>query len=441
MRIAPRLRLIFISIIAVQRIAAAAEEEPRAALDEIIVTAQKREERLQDVPIAIVAVSGANLRNEGVRNLSDLNSSIPDVHVSQAFAQGYLSIRGLSSGINPGFESTVGQVIDGYFYPRDRFAYLSFLDIDRIEILKGPQGALIGKNTTAGAINITTAKPTKTFQGSVDVEREMEGDPGWTEEAAVSGPLVDTLKGRIAIRDEDHDGYLARLVSGGREPTRNDKYGRATLQWDPTDRLDVILSAARAEIDEHGRNLELIYCAPSFRGSLAAKGLSQYEDCQRNWRTGENYGRPALGPGQYDLERTTADIYTLTAALKTPWGTLSALSGYAAFDFLGQESGLRTAIDTRAVDLGEDWKQMSEEVRLVSNPGGRFDYILGGYFLNSRQGTLDQIDIFGVRGFSAPIVAHVSSNTYAGFGNLVWHATDTFDATLEGRYTQENKSA
>ncbi|HEY0747888.1 MAG TPA: TonB-dependent receptor [Steroidobacteraceae bacterium] len=419
--------------------------EQQVQLEEIIVTAQKREEKLKDVPISIVALSGATLKETDVRTLSDLAAEVPDVHIGQSFSQGYLSVRGLSSGTNPGFETTVGQVVDGIFYPRDRFAYLSFLDLDRVEVLKGPQGALIGKNTTAGVINITTQQPTDTFSASTLIEREVTGDTGWNTETAVSGPLTNTLDARVAIRTENHTGYEARVVTGGLEPTRDDKYGRVSFLWRPTDDLTVTLHAGRAEVHQHGRPIELINCSSGLI-TKSLKGIyPNIEDCSLNWKTAENYGRPApfFGPGQYDLQQNYANTESLTVAWKTRWGTVTSLTGYADFNFTGQETGYRTDIDTRFVDLGERWGQISEELRLVSNPGGPLDYIVGGYYLTSHQDTIDGIATFPP---SNPVVeqftfAHVHSDTYSGFGDLTWHISHFFDATLEGRYTKENKQA
>ena len=129
-------------------------------LEEVTVTARKRAESLQDVPISITAVSGETLRNSGIDKLENLAPTVPSLHIGEAFGADQFFIRGLGSGVNFGFEQAVGQVIDGFFYGRSRFGRSQFLDIERVEVLKGPQGALLGKNTTAGAINITTARPT-----------------------------------------------------------------------------------------------------------------------------------------------------------------------------------------------------------------------------------------------------------------------------------------
>ena len=134
------------------------------ALEEVVVTATKRVEGLQDVPIAISVMSGEAIEERGLSSLEDLTVYMPNIHVAEGGAGTQLFIRGIGSGINYGFEQSVGTFIDGVYYGRGRSARGRFLDIERVEVLKGPQSTLFGKNTIAGAINITTARPTDEFE-------------------------------------------------------------------------------------------------------------------------------------------------------------------------------------------------------------------------------------------------------------------------------------
>ena len=135
-------------------------ETNAAQLEEVLVTAQKRVESLQDVPIAITAVTGDSLQAGGITRMEDLAPALPNFQFAEAVSgSDNIFMRGIGSGPNFGFEQAVGQVVDGFFFGRSRFGRATFLDLERVEILKGPQGALIGKNTSGGAINITTANP------------------------------------------------------------------------------------------------------------------------------------------------------------------------------------------------------------------------------------------------------------------------------------------
>ena len=132
-------------------------------LEEIIVTATKRAEVLQEVPIAMSVMSGQEISAKGLTKMEDLSAYMPNVHVAEASGGTNLFIRGIGSGVNYGFEQSVGTFVDGTYFGRGRSARGKFLDLERVEVLKGPQSTLFGKNTIAGAINITTAQPTEGF--------------------------------------------------------------------------------------------------------------------------------------------------------------------------------------------------------------------------------------------------------------------------------------
>ena len=189
-------------------------------LEEVTVTAQKREQSLEDVPIAIHAVMGDEMRSSGIEKLESLAPTVPALHVSEAFGGDQIFLRGLGPGVNFGFEQAVGQVVDGFFYGRSRFSRLQFLDLERVEVLKGPQGAVIGKNTTAGAINITTARPTDEIEAWVTGGYEFDGAEGGSVEGAVSGPLGDLVKARLALRYENKDGFLDNTATGNEDQNR-----------------------------------------------------------------------------------------------------------------------------------------------------------------------------------------------------------------------------
>ena len=176
---------------------------PSADLEEIVVTARKREESLLNVPVSIAVVTGESLRDSAVAQLEALAPTIPNFHFAEAVSgNDQIFMRGVGSGVNSGFENSVGQVIDGLFIGRSRFGRALFMDVAQVEILKGPQGALIGKNTTAGAVNIRTARPTSTFESYLSTGWQFEGDEGYTVEGAISGPISDGVRGRLAFRRE-----------------------------------------------------------------------------------------------------------------------------------------------------------------------------------------------------------------------------------------------
>ena len=181
--------------------AAAADASGSSSLTEVIVTAQKREQNLQDVPIAVIALSGQQLRDAGVTDIKNLQQLTPGVTVTSTSSEASTTarIRGIGTvGDNVGLESSVGVVIDGVYRPRNGVGFGNLGEIDRIEVLEGPQGELFGKNNDAGVINIVTVRPSRTFgvEGEASYgnynDREISG--------SVTGPIGDHLRGAPVCR-------------------------------------------------------------------------------------------------------------------------------------------------------------------------------------------------------------------------------------------------
>jgi iron complex outermembrane receptor protein len=148
-------------------IASAAGALNAAVLEEVIVTAQQRAQSLQDVPVSVAALTAEKNICAGIVDLQGLSEMIPNFSINETGISTTVTIRGISSGINPGFEQSVGMYNDGVFYGRDQLARIPMIDMERVEVLRGPQGILFGKNSIAGAVSQITAKPTDEFEGSV----------------------------------------------------------------------------------------------------------------------------------------------------------------------------------------------------------------------------------------------------------------------------------
>lgn len=148
-------------------IASAAGALNAAVLEEVIVTAQQRAQSLQDVPVSVAALTAEKISDAGIVDLQGLSEMIPNFSINETGISTTVTIRGISSGINPGSEQSVGIYSDGVFYGRDQLARIPMIDMERVEVLRGPQGILFGKNSIAGAVSQITAKPTDEFEGSV----------------------------------------------------------------------------------------------------------------------------------------------------------------------------------------------------------------------------------------------------------------------------------
>lgn len=358
---------------------ASSEADMRASsvLEEVIVTAQKRTQNLQDVPTSITAVSGDMIRSEGIYQLEELSSRIPNVFLSEATsASDHFVVRGISSGVNLGFEQAVGQVVDGIFYGRSRFGRAVFLDVERVEMLRGPQGAIIGKNTSAGAINITTKSPTREFEAWVSGGYEFEAEDGYTMEGAVSGPLANDLFARVALRYDDRDGYLKNVADGSEPQSREDFTGRLKLLWEPTDAFDATFAYQHGDFDRAGRNQELSVCGPDILAIFDANNIT--DDCKLDYKA----NRLDVRNGVNTPETHTTEFDTVGVTLNWHWAnhTLTSLTGYAQYDWHDKFDTDFTALELLGVDVTDDYEQFSQELRLTSASGGRFDYIVGGFF-------------------------------------------------------------
>ena len=174
-------------------------------LDEIIVTSQKREQGLQEVPISISAVTGATIENRSIDSMMDLSASVPNFNIQENQIDTTLMIRGVTTGNNKGFEQSVGLYFDGISYGRSQLVRTPLVDLERVEVLRGPQPTLFGKNAIAGAVNVVSAKPTDEFEGKLSASYEIEQEETQIL-GVVSGPLSENLNGRLTASYRDMDG-------------------------------------------------------------------------------------------------------------------------------------------------------------------------------------------------------------------------------------------
>ena len=186
---------------------AQAQDSESRSLEEIVVTAAYREQGLQDVPVSISAVTGDTIAESAIQKAEDIQFLVPNFTLTETGIGTNAFIRGIGSGINQAFEQSVGTYIDGVYYGRAQQWRAPFLDLERVEVLRGPQSILFGKNSVAGALNISTAKPTDEFEGYVRGSWEFEDDESIIE-GVVSGPITERIRYRVAARQRDLKGYM-----------------------------------------------------------------------------------------------------------------------------------------------------------------------------------------------------------------------------------------
>ena len=223
----------------------------QAQLEEILVTATKRAESLQDVPMAVSAMDGESLNNAGIQTMEDITRQIPVLEVQQNTSAVATTFRirrvGNLSNI-PSFEPAVGVFVDGAFRGRAIFGATEMFDVERVEVLRGPQSTLYGKNATAGVIGIFTATPGDEFEFKAELTGGVyeggDGDaPLFRFKGGISGPLTENLSGSLGLSYVQHDELLGNaVIGGGEDGNEMDRYAvRGQLSWDMSEDLNARL--------------------------------------------------------------------------------------------------------------------------------------------------------------------------------------------------------
>jgi len=347
-------------------------------LEEIIVTATKRAEGLQEVPIAISVMSGQEMSAKGLTKMEDLSMYMPNVHVAEASAGTQMFIRGIGSGVNYGFEQSVGTFVDGVYFGRGRSARGKFLDIERVEVLKGPQSTLFGKNTIAGALNITTAQPTEEFEGYVSAGYTTELEAS-TITAMVSGPLSDSVRGRLAVRSYDDKGYVRNLAADGVDGPQNESvYARATLAIDLNEDWTATIKAEHGYVDVLGRQ-ELISDTDLSIGPSAALYGSPLGST--NFEAGFGYTTYEQNVRDLPLfDDTESNIFQVTLDGVAGEHGVKAVIGYTDYEFTNSLDSDYSPLKLLNRGRNEQHEQFSAELIISSPSDDKFEYLAGAFF-------------------------------------------------------------
>lgn len=411
-------------------------------LEEVTVTAQKRTQSLQDVPISVSVTSGETLDNFSIGDIGELSGSIPNVTIGENATQDSITIRGIGSGANHGFEQSVGTFIDGVYFGRGRSSRSPFLDIERIEVLKGPQGVLFGKNTIAGALNITTRKPTDEFEGSIEGQY-FDGDDSYGLTGVVSGPLTDSLRGRLVVKYNEAGGFIENRATGDDDPEIEELVFRGSLAWDLSDRLTLDLKAEMSSYDVDGRHLQMVEGGRF--AELFASVDPNYEEVLDDRRSANN---PVFGR---DFDDTDAENFTATFNYDFESARLVSITAYTAYEYENNVPASWVAnLDTATKRYNEDHTQFSQELRLESQGDGALEYIIGAFYQTEEIDHLQHFDFDTAQAIAdgfplPPFVGRTDfdleqdTDSIAVFGQLTWNITDRLRTTLGLRYTEDKK--
>jgi iron complex outermembrane receptor protein len=362
--------------------AAPAEQTALSSEGEIVVTARRREETIQDVPATINVVTPEALARTGVSSLEQLESVAPGISLdSPPNGNGVgISIRGLGSA--PGaasFDSSVSLFIDGIYAPSSSEFSASLFDVQRVEVIRGTQAALLGKNTSLGAVNIITRKPDDSFAVDATVSYEFEfGSARYA--AGVDIPIAEGLAVRVSGQSTDDEGWVRNVALGRNAVRTYDDAARFVAVWQPSPGVDITLMAQHDVLRNRGSAAEFVAAdgTPQLLAALASyPGTIDTRLDRRNAVTDTRSG------GE-QVTRLETNKLALTANVDIGGYTLTSITGFSNLKDVGKTDADFEPGDYLYIDVGERKRQFSQEVRLASPTGGAFDFIVGGLYLDSR---------------------------------------------------------
>ena len=447
---------------------AAADDAPNY-VDEVVVTAQFREQSLQDVPIVVTTMSAQQIQDAGIRDIKDLTIAAPGLTVTSTSSAAVTTarIRGIGTvGDNAGLESSVGVIIDGVYRPRNGVAFGDLGEPERIEVLKGPQGTLFGKNTTAGVINVITQRPS--FKSGAIGEIGVSNFDGYGGSLSATGPLVeDAIAARLHVAARKRDG----IYEGVNGPDNNDQdyyTGRLQVLFTPNADLDINVAIDYTKRDEACCGAVQIVNGPTSAivRALAPNGISNPVDPD--------------GFRDYSNRSFAKNIVDKGVAVElnwdTPWFDGAKLTSITAVRDWKQEGGGDT--DWTGADIiytpglddpnppSQRFKTLTQELRLQGE-AGPVNWLVGGFFADEDLDVLTRGITFGAQfepylngllGGALPLFTGQpatgqvyrpgngnldtyaqTSKSYALFTNNSYKVSDAFEVTVGARYTWEEK--
>jgi len=405
-------------------------------LADIIVTAERRSASVQTTAIAISAVGGESLQQKQIFSIEGLTNQIPGVEFGRIAGDAKVFIRGVGyDSIAPGGETRVAIYSDSIYQARTQSAFLAFYDVDRVEVLRGPQGTLYGRNATAGAINIITREPTHELDGYFTGRVGNYGLVG--TEGAVGGPLSDKISARLAFQTVDRGGYGKNIGTGEDVNDERKRNVRLKLSFAPSSDFSVRLLADYGKEDDHNGGYRYIGAGvPGFVPLTLQFGGQTPSDPQDS---------AGFGP------RLFLETYGASAEAKLALGPSTDLVSLTGYRHLIAKN--ESNFDTNTLELSRQYlvdrsDLVTQELRLSHKFGDFADVLLGGYYYHEKSFAENNIPITGrlVGQPAVPLIqfyetrGDLRTSAYAIFGEARFHFTPALTLTLGGRYSHEKKS-
>ena len=441
-------------------------------LEEVVVTARKTEESLQNVPVAVAVISQEQLRDNNATDLTKVAELAPQVSISQSGSGtgAVITIRGVSSGSNDaGLDQSVAIEVDGVPISRGQVVSSSIFDLEQVQVLQGPQALFFGKNSPAGVISLNSANPTDSFEAYVTPGYEFEAEQAFVE-GAVSGPLSDTLKARLAVRASEMDGWLENVAEPVRDiinpavtdpgatmgrtgPDDQIYAGRVTLLWTPSDTFDANFKLMMNSQERNAGNASSEpFCIngqtqPVLSGSVPLPGA----DCERNQVKSHGAVAPQYAAnipysngGVPYLESDFA-LASLNLNARFDAITLTSTTGY--YDQTVQQMSVSdwSPYATIWAASREEYELVTQELRANTDFDGALNFMVGVYYETFDRPFFNSADLFHVFNPVAQNYAIVSMDSkssgdyFSGFAQVRWDILANLELAAGARYSQDDK--
>ena len=439
-----------------------AQEEAYSGLEEILVTAQKRTATLQDTPVAVSVVSGELLKQKSLDDIQEMELAVPSLNVTQnqSSSQQTFAIRGLgTSGNNPGLEPSVGVFIDGVYRSRAASAIDDFIAVERVEVLRGPQSSVYGKNTPAGVISIVTKKPQREF--GADFEQSFGSYNSKITRGSITGPISDTVSYRVSGNRNTRDGFIDNIQEGRDAVNDRDRYAlRGQLLIEPSDELTIRVIADTSSINEDCCGAPFYYNDPGNAATTTALGATILPD--------DIYARKIKFDSDMETDQKQSG-YSVQLDWEAESYSFTSLTAFRDFEETND-------IDADFIDIelsgvlqnSADRQVFTQEFRLQSTGENKFDWLMGYYYYDADQvtGGNNRLGAFARPFFDsrigglvslveslagAPTGSYIGSGTgrtsefdllttsHSVFGKLDWHINDKLTASVGARWSTEDK--
>lgn len=420
--------------------------------EEVVVT-RKRVEGIDEVPVSVTLVPGSAIRDWGYYDVFGLSSAVTNLHYSANVGPSdNVVMRGLGTvGAGPQFEPAVGQLFNGVFLSRSRFGRVPWFDLRQVEVFRGPQGAVIGKNHSLGAVSAYPNRPSDVFEGSLFGSYDFEEGPGFETEAVLSGPLSDRFRARLALNRKDRDGWYSNEASGVSAPERDDLAVRLMFDADLSENASMELLWQRLDINHLGKPREVAYCS---RESVLQEAHPEYGDC-----TGDARHRSMEAIAGGEPWETEVDLGTLKFTRLFSRHSLDIVAGtmrYTMHDVVDADLDPDTGVaapfryplsNQNTLDNVEEFDQQSIEVRISSVTDSEGGYLAGLHYLRYGIDYWQDHNIANIRppffpnGTKRRIFADVDDSSLGVFADYTKRFSPKLSLNVGVRALTESKSA